>query len=72
MKQIEEVLGRELTRSFRDQQRFLETSVMPRASTPALSVCSEQFGPDPVQLQKQLTAMINGGDISGAFVLVIL
>ncbi|CAG7673158.1 unnamed protein product [Allacma fusca] len=69
VKQMEEIFSRELARSFRDQQKFLETSVVPRSSTPALSVCSEQLGPDPIQLQKQLMGMVNSGDISGAFTL---
>lgn len=78
VKQIEETVGRELNRAFRDQQKFLESSILSRAGavTPALSVSEHNTSftspqVDPETLLRQLFAMVDRGDIVGAFTQVM-
>jgi hypothetical protein len=72
VKKIEESMSKELSRAFKDQQRYFEISVIPRTVTPAVSVSDQMSSPavDPATLQRQVLGMIESGDITGAFIKV--
>ncbi|XP_021955126.1 enhancer of mRNA-decapping protein 4 isoform X2 [Folsomia candida] len=72
VRQIEDSMTRELSRSFQEQQRFLELSVGPRSVTPAVSIC-ESLGGMPVSdaraNKRRVMEMARNGDVRGAFTL---
>ena len=74
--QFQDTMSREIQRAFQEQQRFFEVSIIPRTGTPATSLCDSTIGPSPAPMDPavrlaQLNALIEDGDIVGAFTKVM-